>query len=455
MPVNVTEVLDNAKVNSFHILILALCALLIFLDGFDLQAIGFAAPALAEALHISRPALGPVFSAGQFGLILGGLGLGLMADRWGRKPAFILSGVIFGVGSIGTALSGSYATLLAWRVFTGIGLGAATPLSVTIATDYCPRRYRVALTIIMYAAVAIGGVFGGAVSAYIATFGWQTVFYVGGILPMIFAPILLALLPESLNFLVSRGTSGAETARILERIARGRIFDPNGQYSMAEAYEKRFPAAALFRNGYAPRSMLVWLLFFMSLTTLFFMTNWKPTLYNSLGVTPGGIVEIAAFAQAGGLLGAIVAARLTLSYRAFLIAGTGYVLAAIGLLVLGNVGGVFLALLVTDCLLSFFFYGVQNVTVAMTGRLYPPRIRGTGVGWGLGVGRVGGVVGPAIAGALLALHLAPGQLFMFAAIPCVLAGGACAVISVTVREAAAGEVEYPALAEGEPALVEP
>jgi len=307
----------------------------------------------------------------------------------------------------------------------------------------------------MYAAVAIGGVFGGAVSAYIATFGWQTVFYVGGTLPLIFAPILLALLPESLNFLVARGTNRAQIARILERIARGRRFDPNAQYSMAEAYEKRFPVAALFRNGYAPRSILVWLLFFMSLTTLFFMTNWKPTLYNSLGVTAGRIVEISAFAQAGGLLGAIVAARLTLSFRAFLIAGTGYVLAAIGLLVLGNVGGVFIALLVTDSLLSFFFYGVQNVTVAMTGRLYPPRIRGTGVGWGLGVGRVGGVVGPTIAGALLALHLAPGQLFMFAAIPCALAGVACAVISVVVREAAAGEIEYPALAEAEPAFVEP
>jgi AAHS family 4-hydroxybenzoate transporter-like MFS transporter len=455
MSINVTDVLDNAKLNSFHILIVALCALMIFFDGFDLQAIGFAAPALAEALHISRPALGAVFSAGQFGLILGGLAFGLMADRWGRKPVFILSGVVFGIGSIGTALSGSYEALVAWRVFTGIGLGAATPIAVTVATDYLPRRHRVALTIVMYTAVSIGGVFGGAVSAYIATFGWQTVFYVGGMLPLIFVPILFVLLPESLNFLVSRGRSGAQIAHILERVAPGKRFDPNGQYSMEEAYEKRFPVAALFRNGYAPRSILVWLLFFMSLTTLFFMTNWMPSLFNSLGVTPERIVGISAFAQAGALLGAIVAARLTLSYRAFLIAGTGYLLAAIGLLVLGNVGGLFAALLVTDFLLSFFFYGVQNVAVAMTGRLYPPRIRGTGVGWGLGVGRVGGVVGPTIAGALLALHFAPGQLFMFAAIPCVLAGVACLVISVTVREAVAGEIEYPALAEGKPVRVEP
>src|SRR5579875_1707409 len=107
MSVNVTDVLDKAKLNGFHILVLALCALLIFLDGFDLQAIGFAAPMIAEAFHLTRPALAPIFTAAQFGYIIGGLALGLLADRWGRKPAFILSGIIFGIGSIGTAFADS------------------------------------------------------------------------------------------------------------------------------------------------------------------------------------------------------------------------------------------------------------------------------------------------------------------------------------------------------------
>ncbi len=454
MSVNVTDVLDKAKLNGFHILVLALCALLIFLDGFDLQAIGFAAPMIAEAFHLTRPALAPIFTAAQFGYIIGGLALGLLADRWGRKPAFILSGIIFGIGSIGTAFADSYSSLVAWRAFTGIGLGAATPVAVTIATDYCPKRLRVALTIIMYAAVAIGGVVGGAVSAYIATFGWKTVFYVGGTLPLLIAPILFVALPESLNFLVSRGMHRTQIARILKRIAPDRSFDPNDRYFMEEAYEKRFPVGALFRNGYAPRSVLVWLLFFMSLTTLFFMTNWTPTLLNSLGVPPGRIVGMSAFAQLGALLGAIACARLILSFRAFVVASTGYLLAAVGLLTFGHVGSDFAALLVTYFSLSFFFYGVQNVTVAMTGRLYPPRIRGTGVGWGLGIGRTGGIVGPTIAGVLLALHLAPGQLFMLAAIPCALAGLICATISATVREGPAGEIEYPAIPETATAAAE-
>ena len=136
MRVNVTAIIDSAELNGFHIRVVGLCALLIFLDGFDLQAISYAAPAVSYALGISRPMLGPVFSAGFAGLTLGAMVFGLLGDRWGRKTVFVLCGIVFGLASLGTATAGSLTQLMIWRLIAGFGLGGATPVAITIATDF-------------------------------------------------------------------------------------------------------------------------------------------------------------------------------------------------------------------------------------------------------------------------------------------------------------------------------
>jgi MFS transporter, AAHS family, 4-hydroxybenzoate transporter len=432
--VNVSGIIDNSPLTGFHIRVVGLCAFLLFSEGFDLQAISYAAPALAHELSIPKPMLGPLFSAGQFGLMIGALLFGIAGDRWGRKRVFIFCGLDFGLASLATALSSSYSALVFWRVIAGLGLGGAGPIAITIASDYCPRKVRAALTMIMYCGYTIGGVSAGVVNAYILRLGWRNLFYVGGALPLLLAPVLLLTLPESLNFLVSRGTRGAEIARILGKIDPAARHSADSRFVMEQAYEKKVQVPELFRAGYARRTILLWASLFISLITLFSLTNWLPTLLGGLGITSKQVVIIMGVAQAAGLAGSIVAARLIVSYQPFRVASAGYGLVAVLLIVLGMVGSGFGALLIANSFLYFFLIGDQNIINAMSGALYPPKIRATGSGWAIGIGRIGGVIGPSIAGALLAFHWMPSQLFIIAAIPTLATAGLVFILSNAVKQ---------------------
>jgi AAHS family 4-hydroxybenzoate transporter-like MFS transporter len=433
LDVNVSELIDNSLLNSFHIRVVGLCACLLFFEGFDFYAISYVAPALGQALAISKPMLGPIFSAGQFGLMLGALILGIAGDRWGRKRVFILCGLVFGLASLATTLITSYLWLLICRSIAGLGMGGAGPLAITIASDYCPKRVRAALTMVMYTSFSFGGVFAGALNANFLQYGWRTVFYVGGVIPLLLTPLLILALPESLNYLVSRKTRGVEVARILDRIAPGISHPADGHFVMEQAYEKKIQVPELFRAGYGHRTILLWTILFVSLITLFSMTNWLPTLFSSLGITPKQIVTIMAASQGAGLLGSLVAARLVVSYPPFYAATAGYAIAALLLLILGKFGLGYAAILLVNPLLYFFLIGDQNIVNAMAGQLYPPKIRATGTGWAIGIGRIGGILGPSIAGLLLAFHWTPGHLFMIAALPTLTTAAAAYALSRVMK----------------------
>jgi MFS transporter, AAHS family, 4-hydroxybenzoate transporter len=434
LDVNVSELIDNSRLNFFHLRVIGLCAGLLFLEGFDFYAISYAAPEMGRALAFSKPMLGPIFSAGQFGLMLGALILGIAGDRWGRKRVFILCGLVFGLASLATALTTSYLWLLIWRSIAGFGMGGAGPIAITIASDYCPRRSRAALTMVMYTGFSFGGVFAGAVSAYFLHYGWQTVFYVGGAIPLVLSPVLLWALPESLNYLVSRKMRGVEIAGILKKLSPGIQHSAGSRFVMDQAFEKKVQVPELFRAGYGRRTILLWTILFVSLITLFSLTNWLPTLFSTLGVTPKQVVTIMAVSQGAGLLGSLVAARLVVSYQPFHVAALGYAFAASLLVGLGKFGSGYTTILFVNPFLYFFLIGDQNIVNAMAGQLYPPKIRATGTGWGIGIGRVGGILGPSIAGLLLAFHWTPGRLFMLAAVPTLATAAAALALSRETRE---------------------
>src|SRR5262249_24110861 len=137
---NVSEVVDNARFNAYHLRILALCGLLILFDGFDLGSISLAAPEFKKLFELGPAGLASIFSAGLFGLALGALLFGLIGDLWGVKRTFVFCGVMFGVFTLLTASANSPASLVAYRFATGLALGGASPLSIAIASDYCPKR---------------------------------------------------------------------------------------------------------------------------------------------------------------------------------------------------------------------------------------------------------------------------------------------------------------------------
>jgi AAHS family 4-hydroxybenzoate transporter-like MFS transporter len=219
----------------------------------------------------------------------------------------------------------------------------------------------------------------------------------------------------------------------LKKLAPGVQHSAGSRFLMDQAYEKKVQVPELFRAGYGSRTILLWTILFVSLITLFSMTNWLPTLFSSLGVTPKQIVTIIAVSQGAGLLGSLAAARLVVSYPPFYVATAGYAIAALLLLILGKFGLRYAAILLVNPLLYFFLIGDQNIVNAMSGQLYPPKIRATGTGWAIGIGRIGGILGPSIAGLLLAFHWTPGRLFILAALPTLATAAAAFALSRVMR----------------------
>jgi AAHS family 4-hydroxybenzoate transporter-like MFS transporter len=243
---------------------------------------------------------------------------------------------------------------------------------------------------------------------------------------------LIVALPESLNFLIAQGTRGKEIARILAKVTPETHYAPDSRFFMAQAYESKLQLPELFRQGYASRTVLLWLAFFCSLITLFFLGNWTPTLLNSMSIGPKQIVTISAVAQAAGLIGSIVAARLIVLYPPFRVASIGYAVAAGLLVLLGLYGSGYAAFLAVNAFAYFFLIGTQNIANAMSGHIYPPRTRATGSGWAIGIGRMGGVIGPSLAGVLLAWHWRTGRLLAAASLPLLVAGAAAFLLSRVV-----------------------
>ena len=199
--VDIADFIDRQPIGGFQIKLLLMCAAVLFLDGFDTQAIGFVAPALAKEWGLTtRAALGPVFSAGLFGLMIGALVFGPLADRVGRRKIIIFSTAAFGVGALATVLAHDIPTLLVIRFLTGLGLGGAMPNTVAMTAEYNPQRRRATMVMIMFCGFSIGAALGGMLAAdLIPRFGWRSVFLVGGVAPLIMVPILVWRLPESVT----------------------------------------------------------------------------------------------------------------------------------------------------------------------------------------------------------------------------------------------------------------
>src|SRR6266481_7428579 len=284
--VDVADFIDRQPVGGFQIKLLATCAAVLFLDGFDTQAIGYVAPALAKEWSLTRAALGPVFSAGLFGLMIGALVLGPLADRVGRKKIIIFSTLAFGLGALATAFIQDVSTLLVIRFLTGLGLGGAMPNAIAMTSQFNPRRRRATMVMIMFCGFSVGAALGGFLAAaLIPQFGWRSVFVVGGVAPLVMVPILALRLPESVRFLALTGRANDRVAELLGFIGPRAVFAPATQFVIHEPGLAGIPVLHLFRECRTAVTLLLWVVFFMSLLDLYFLSNWLPTVLNDLGAS--------------------------------------------------------------------------------------------------------------------------------------------------------------------------
>ena len=429
--VNVRERIDERPFGRYQLLITAMCALVVFLDGFDTQAIGYVAPAIIKDLGVNRAALSPVFSASLVGLMLGALIGGPVSDRFGRRPVLLGGMVFFGVMSLLTVLAGSVNSLLVLRLLTGLGLGCVMPNAIALTSEYAPERVRSTAVMVMFCGFSLGAALGGlAAAVLIQDFGWRSVFVAGGVLPLLAAVALWFWLPESVRFLVLNGGDKGRIAAIMQKIDPA-LAGRGVQFQADEHRETKSPVRQLFADRRALLTSLLWVVFFMSLMDLYFLSNWLPTVINDAGIPVSSAALITAMLQVGGTVGTLVLGRVFDRVSPFLALSAIYFLAACFIAAVGYAGVSVTALTLTIFGAGFCIVGGQIGANALAAKAYPTAIRATGVGWSLGIGRIGSVLGPVIGGMLLSMHWDMRQLFLIGAVPVFIASIAALVISRT------------------------
>lgn len=436
--IDLPKFIDGQPILGGQVRLLLLCAAVLFLDGYDTQAIGYVAPAIAREWGFGRQALGPVFSASLVGVMLGALVLGPLADRIGRKRIIVLSTAVFGLFTLATLLVSDTTGLIVVRFLTGIGLGGAMPNAIAMTAEFSPHRRRATMVMLVFCGFSIGAALGGLfAAALMPAFGWRAVFLVGGAAPLLLLPVLAWRLPESARFLALKGGADAGIAAILARVFPNVRLAEGTRFAAGEVAGRGMPVSQLFHEGRAVVTLLLWVVFFMSLLDLFFLTNWLPTVLTDLGASDSVAALVGSMFQIGGVVGAIALGRLVDRF-AFGALAAVYLFAAVTVALIGQAGhSIPLATLAIFCA-GLGVVGGQNSANGMASSYYPTGVRATGVGWCLGIGRVGSIVGPMLGGMMMARHLPTDWLFVAAAVPALVAATAALALRIVAPRVAAG-----------------
>jgi MFS transporter, AAHS family, 4-hydroxybenzoate transporter len=431
----VEEALENQPFGGLQLRVVLLCALVQAFDGFDLGTIGMAAPSLSKAWGVPPPQFTIAFVMSSVGILVGALLSGPLGDRFGRKPLLVLSTCFIGVFSVLSAFAWSVPSITAMRFLTGIGIGGAMPATVALTADYSPLSRRGTLLMLMFCGNTIGGFLGGQLVAQILPiFGWQSIFLAGGVPPLALIPFLLLFLPESPRFLIAHRAEAASTQAILRRL---NVSEQAAASKLVDV-AKGNPVQQLFTGGLATITILVWVVFFANLLNMYLFSYWMPTVLSLSGLKPESAVFYASSFQLGGILSCLVLGPMIDRFGAPKVLACSFASGVIFILTVGltSLPAPFIGIPILGA--GAAMIGSQLGANAMVAALYPARIRSTGVGWALGIGRLGGIAGPAIGGTLLGLGLPPKQIFLCACAPALIA--ATCTLLLTMKAARSRDV---------------
>jgi MFS transporter, AAHS family, 4-hydroxybenzoate transporter len=422
--IDVTELIDQRKIGALQIRILLLAALAMIVDGFDLQVLGFAAPAATRGLALAPGALGAAFAATGFGTLIGNLVFAPLADRIGRKPVLLFCLAFFGLCSLATAAVSSLTGLVWLRFLTGFGLGGLMPTMCALVAEYTPRRLRVTFLGLTWLGFGIGAGSGGAITALILRhYPWQGVFVFGCLLPFVLIPLMAWLLPESLQSLVQRNAPRERLTRLAERL---KLIPPGTEptaFVTSERKEKGAPVALLFRNGRARLTILLWVAFFSCLMTNYFLSSWLPTIVSNAGVSEETAIVISGLLHLGAFINALiilpVCERFKICFEFLVVA---FFVSALGTAAIGLAGSDPMTVTIAIIAAGLFVFGAQTMLNAIAATVYPTAMRSTGSGWALGIGRIGQIIGPWIGGYLLSLQWSGNHILYVAGLSPIIGG---------------------------------
>ena len=378
---------------------IGLCFLVALMEGLDLQAAGIAAQGMAAAFELDKLHMSWVFSAGIFGLLPGAFAGGWLADRIGRKRVLMASVGLFGVFSLATALAWDINSLLVARCLTGVGLGAALPNLIALTSEVAGPRLRGTAVSLMYCGVPLGAALAALIGIADLAGGWQVVFYVGGVVPLLIVPLLGLYLPESQQF---RNVQGEAPIGVVQ---------------------------GLFREGAALPTTLIWVSYFFTLMVVYILINWLPSLVIGQGFTGRQASWVMLALQIGAAAGTLFLGWVMDRLPAWALSALIYVGILVSLTALGLASHL-PGMLAAGFIAGFFATGGQCVLYALAPHFYRPSIRATGVGSAVAIGRLGAMSGPLVAGKMLALGTGTAGVMLASAPGIVIAAVAFFYLSV-------------------------
>ena len=433
---DVRELINGNPLSRFQKLVVFLGFCVIALDGFDIAIMGFIAPTLKHEWGVTNYELGFVISAALIGLALGALLSGPLADWLGRKKIIVNSVFFFGFWTIVTAFSQNIEQMIFFRFMTGLGLGAAMPNIGTLVSEYAPERQRSFLITVIFCGFTFGAAAGGfSASWLIPRFGWHSLMALGGILPLLFAPLLIWLLPESVRFLVVKRAPAARIRAILQRLYPGQIAD-NAEFTLPAQPVNANAMRLVLSRHYRLGSMMLWLVYFMGLFLVYILGSWLPTLVKEVGLTVSQAAVMTAIYQAGGTVGSLFAGWLMDRINPHRALGLIYAIGGLFTMAMGYAAASFALL----CLLAFVsgacLNGANTGMNALSARYYPTQARATGSSWMHGVGRMGAILSAFAGAEMMALNLSFENVFLILGIPAALT-----VVGLVVKGLFASDAE--------------
>ena len=427
--VQVSHMLDERGIGAFHIKLLIWSLFIVLIDGYDIGAIAFAAPSLMKEWGFPPQELGRVFSASLIGILFGSAIFGFVGDRYGRKAALLSANFVFGVFTFAAAYSTNLNEMFWLRLLAGLGIGGVIPNAIAINAESAPRRLRATMAIIAVGLVPIGGAIPGFLTAsLVPTYGWQLLFFVGGIVPILIAILGYFGLPESIKYMTLHERHRSDMEKLVRQIRPDFVIPPNAKFVIEDEHNYAgFNPALLFGDGLALITPLVWLLFILNLMGYFFLNSWTPTLLVTAAHLPPQVGALTgAVLQVGGTLGALILCRWIDRRRFFAIA----VLFVLAVPVVGSVGWFGISsqasLMIAAFFSGFLVLGIQSGINVSGALIYPTSLRSNGSGWQLGIGRIGAIVGPLLGAAFVGLPVQ--QLYMWAAIPFSVGAVICFIV---------------------------
>lgn len=426
---NIGEFIDDQPVRPVNLWVFGLCFLAMLAEGYDLGVVGLAAPGIVKTFAITRTAMGSIASAALFGMLVGALISGSLGDRYGRKRGSWVSCLIIGVSCMACGFVSSPLQLLWVRFISGVGMGALLPNVGALLAEFLPKRVRATLLTFVFMGITAGGFFPGIVSYVMAGANWRVLFFVGGVMPFLAAPLLILFLPESLKFLALRGGHDETLRRWVAKLAPELDLPSDTQFILEEAGGGDRSLRSLFSGRLRWITLALWLAFACVMLTNFFVNSWLTVALIDCGMSRANAAMVSSFYYIGGICGGVVMGPALNRWGSSVLPWYA-MLGAAALPMTGMASGEVFAAGVCIFFMGFAILGFQVGMSSCAALIYPTDKRSRGTGMAFAIGRLGAILGPLIASVLMGPDHDTLELFLFPVIPFLVA--AVCFIFITV-----------------------